>query len=115
MGPSPGTPIANSLPEEHAMIVQFSIFPLDTPHMSDDVRQALEKLSDLGVEHQVNPMGTCIKGPWEKVMPAIYECHRAAMKEHERVITNIVIDDHGPQEHSLKGAVEAVVDEARPS
>jgi hypothetical protein len=37
------------------------------------------------------------------------------MKEHERVITNIVIDDHGPQEHSLKGAVEAVVDEARPS
>lgn len=90
------------------MIVQFSIFPMDSAHVSRDLRRALAKLDELGIEHEVGPMGTCIRAPWDEAMRAIRECHKAMAVGHERIVTQITIDDHGASEHTLRSAVEAV-------
>jgi uncharacterized protein (TIGR00106 family) len=90
------------------MIVQFSIYPMDSTHIARDVRKVVDMLRDVGLEPQVGPIGTCVEGEWATVMPAIQECHKMMAAAHERVITTIIIDDHGLAEHTIRGAVKAV-------
>ncbi len=90
------------------MIVQFSIYPMDSTHIARDVRKVVAMLKDVGLEPQVGPIGTCVEGEWAQVMPAIQECHRMMAAAHERVITTIIIDDHGAAEHTIREAVDAV-------
>ena len=90
------------------MIVQFSIYPMDSTHIARDVRKVVDMLKDVGLDPQVGPIGTCVEGDWSQVMPAIQECHRMMSRAHERVITTIIIDDHGSADHTIREAVEAV-------
>jgi uncharacterized protein (TIGR00106 family) len=90
------------------MIVEFSIYPMDDTHISAELQEVTLILESLGLEYQVGPIGTCVKGEWEEVLQAIEKCHKTMMSNHERVITSITIDDRKKSEHSLIGAVEAV-------
>lgn len=75
------------------MIVQFSISPMDTEHLNKDVARAVDTLESTGLEYRLGPTSTAVEGDWGRALAAIRRCHEAVSKNHERVITTIVIDD----------------------
>ena len=90
------------------MLAQFSMWPLDEPHMSRDVSEAARILDELGLRHEVGPMGTTVEGEWDEVMSALRACHEAFRDRHQRVLTNIVIDDDATRPQSAGEAVAKV-------
>jgi len=90
------------------MLAQFSIWPLDNPHMSKEVALAADVLEEMGCQYEVGPMGTTIQGDWSEVMNAIQACHEALRKTHQRVLTSITIDDDSVQTQELGAATAKV-------
>jgi uncharacterized protein (TIGR00106 family) len=90
------------------MIAQFSIVPVGAAHFSPDLKETTRILERSGLEYQVGPIGTCLKGDWGDVLNAIETCHRTVAERHGRVVTTIILDDRRGDEHTLRGAVEAV-------
>lgn len=90
------------------MLAQFSIWPLDEPHMSRDVSEAARILDEFGLRHEVGPMGTTVEGEWDEVMSALRACHEAFRSRHQRVLTTIVIDDDVTRPLSAGEAVAKV-------
>lgn len=75
------------------MLAEFSVWPLDRPHMSEDIASITQVLDQAGVRYQVGAMGTTIEGEWHDVMEAIHACHKTLRAAHQRVLTTITIDD----------------------
>jgi len=96
------------------MLVQLSIYPMDRTHISKDIGEVAEMLANMGIEHQIGPVGTSIKGDCKELFTALEKCHNAIAGKHKRVVTTIVIDDDREDEHSLRGAVRSA-EEARPN
>lgn len=94
------------------MIVQFSVNPMDSEHISDDISRITAYLDTTGLDYTVGPIGTSIQGEWDEVIPVIKRCHEMITDEHARVLTTITIDDHKGKEHSLESSVEAVLEPA---
>jgi uncharacterized protein (TIGR00106 family) len=90
------------------MLVQFSIYPIQTEHMSKDVARVIETLESTGLEYSLGPMSTAVEGSWDDVLAAIRRCHEAVAKDHGRVITTIVIDDRKGQPHHLAEMISSV-------
>lgn len=88
------------------MLAQFSIWPLDNPHMSKDVSEISTILQEAGVKHEVGPMGTVLEGEWDEVMAAIKRCQEELRRKHERVFTSITIDDDATRQQSINGSKE---------
>jgi len=76
------------------MIAQFSVWPLDSLHMSHDAEEMADILTLAGVEFRLGPVGTTIEGEWEEVMHAVRLCHEALRAKHDRVLTSLMIDDN---------------------
>src|SRR5437868_3701059 len=93
------------------MIAQFSMYPTDSEHLSQDLKDITKLLDKKKLAYQMNPIGTCIQGDWEGVLAAIKQCHKLMTSRHNRVVTTIIIDDDQASEHSLSGAVESVEDQ----
>src|SRR5688500_10161247 len=57
---------------EKFMLIEFSIIPLgkDT-HISAEVAEALKIVHASGVPYQLTPLGTCLEGDWDELMPII--------------------------------------------
>lgn len=83
------------------MLAQFSIWPLDAPHMSRDIARTIEVLEKQGIRHEVNAMDTTVEGEWDEIVAAVRACHDAVRESHQRVLTSITIDDGG---HSMDEA-----------
>lgn len=90
------------------MLAQFSIWPLDNPHLSRDVAAATEILDQLGVNYEVHAMGTTIEGEWHEVMEAIHACHQAVRAKHSRVFATISIDDDSTRPLTIAGSTAKV-------
>lgn len=75
------------------MLAQFSIWPMDQPHMSKDIADVTQILEQSSVRYEVGPMATTIEGQWQDVMNAIQACHEALRTAHTRILTTITIDD----------------------
>jgi uncharacterized protein (TIGR00106 family) len=86
---------------ESDMLAQFSIWPLDDPHMSSDLARVAEMLDRMGSKYQLGPMGTTIEGSWPEVMKAIEACHQQVRDSHDRVLTTITIDDDSTRSQNL--------------
>lgn len=84
------------------MLAQFSIWPLDNVHLSQDVAEIKKVLDKQGISYRINAMSTTLEGEWREVFEAIHACHEAMQGDHQRVLTSITIDD-GTQ-HSLESA-----------
>jgi uncharacterized protein YqgV (UPF0045/DUF77 family) len=97
------------------MIVQFSINPMDSEHMSADMERIVNYLDSVGVEYFVGPIGTSIQGKWNDIMPVIQHCHSLVAESHARVFTTITIDDHKEEELGLKESIEAGFDSGKPA
>ena len=90
------------------MLAQFSIWPLDRPHMSEDIASLTQVLDQTGVRYQVGAMGTTIEGEWHDVMDAIHACHESLRAAHQRVLTTITVDDDATRALNMSEATAKV-------
>lgn len=94
--------------EAKSMVVEFSIYPLGSAHFSEKIAKIVPILERCGLEYQVGPMGTSLRGSWDEIMSVIRTCHEALAQESERVITTLTIDDRKLEQHGLKERVDLV-------
>jgi len=92
------------------MIVQFSVNPMDSEHISEDIKKITTFLDKIGLDYEVGPIGTSIQGTWDTIMPVIQRCHQMIVRDHARVLTTITIDDHKHKEHSLETSMSSVAE-----
>lgn len=91
------------------MMVEFSIVPLGrSASVSDVIAQVLKIVMDSGVRYKANPMGTVIEGEWDELMGLVKKCHDEAMRDAERVVTSIKIDDYKGKGYRLEKKLESV-------
>jgi uncharacterized protein (TIGR00106 family) len=86
-----------------SMLVEFSIVPVGTGvSISPQIAEVLKIVAASGVEYKANPMGTVLEGDWDALMPLVRKCHDAVMKNAERALTTIIIDDRKGKEQRIK-------------
>jgi uncharacterized protein (TIGR00106 family) len=91
-------------------MAEFSIVPMGSgPSVGSVIARIMKVVAESGVSYKANPMGTVLEGDWDTVMGLIKKCHEEAMRDSERVITNIKIDDRkggDPRMEKKLGSVE---------
>jgi len=76
------------------MLIEFSIVPIGTSSsLSAKVAEVLDIVDSSGLPYKLTPMGTIVEGEWNDLMRLVRQCHRKMMKNEERVLTRILIDD----------------------
>jgi uncharacterized protein (TIGR00106 family) len=91
------------------MMVEFSVVPLGkSASVSAVVARVLKIVMDSGLSYKANPMGTVVEGEWEQVMDLIRTCHDEAMKDADRVVTSIKIDDYKGKGERMEKKLETV-------
>ena len=92
-----------------SVVVEFSIIPLGKgASVSPQVARVLKVVAGSGIAYKANPMGTVLEGEWDQVMGIIKECHEEVMKDAERVITSIKIDDRKGTGGRIEKKLESV-------
>ena len=77
------------------MMVEFSVVPLGRgASVSPVIARVMKIIMDSGVRYKANPMGTVIEGEWAVLMDLVRKCHDEALKDADRVVTTIKIDDY---------------------
>lgn len=91
------------------MLVEFSIVPLGKDvSVSPVVARVLKIVAGSGISYKANPMGTVLEGEWDQVMGIIKECHQEVMKDAERAVTSIKIDDRKGKGERIERKLESV-------
>jgi uncharacterized protein (TIGR00106 family) len=92
-----------------SVLVGFSVVPIGTGvSISPQIAKVLKIVTESGVRYKVNPMGTVLEGEWDKVMGIVKQCHNEVIKDAERVLTTITIDDRKEKEQRIDMKVESV-------
>ena len=81
-----------------SVMVEFSVVPVGKGvSISPVIAEVMKIIIESGISYRANPMGTVMEGDWDAVMEVVKKCHEEAMKDAERAITTIKIDDRkGP-------------------
>ena len=91
------------------MMVEFSIVPLGKgASVSPVIARVMKIIMENGVRYKANPMGTVIEGEWGQLMDLIKKCHDEALKDVDRVVTTIKIDDYKSKGERLDTKLESV-------
>lgn len=91
------------------MMVEFSVVPLGKgASVSAVVARVLKIVMDSGLPYKANPMGTVVEGEWAQVMDLIRACHAEAMKDADRIVTSIKIDDYKGKGERMEKKLESV-------
>lgn len=91
------------------MLVEFSIVPLGKDvSIGPVVARVLKIVAESGITYKANPMGTVLEGEWDQVMDIIKECHQEVMKDAERAVTSIKIDDRKGKGGRIEKKLESV-------
>lgn len=91
------------------MMAEFSIVPLGKgASVSAVIARVMKVVIDSGIRYKANPMGTVVEGDWAHVMGVIKRCHDEAMKDAERVVTSVKIDDYSGRSDRLEAKLESV-------
>lgn len=92
-----------------SMVVEFSVVPLGKGEsVSPYVARVLKIVADSGIPYKANPMGTVLEGDWASVMAIIKQCHDEVMKDGERALTSITIDDRKGRDKRIDKKLESV-------
>ena len=92
-----------------SILVEFSIVPLGKgASVSAIVARVLKIVVESGISYKANPMGTVLEGDWDRVMGIIKACHQEVMKDAERALTSIKIDDRKGKEERIGKKLESV-------
>jgi uncharacterized protein (TIGR00106 family) len=76
------------------MVVNFSIVPIGKgSSLSTQVAEVLKIVSESGINYKLHAMGTILEGDWDDVLRLIKKCHKKILKDSDRVLTTISIDD----------------------
>jgi len=91
------------------MLVEFSIIPIGKgSSLGDDIAKVLEIVDGSKMPYKINPMGTVVEGSWDDVVRLIKKCHNTVMKNSERIITTISIDDRKGKPSRIEEKVRSV-------
>jgi len=92
-----------------SMMVELSVVPLGKgASVSPVIARVMKVIIDSGIRYKANPMGTVLEGEWDRVMQVVRQCHDEALKDSERVVTTIKIDDHKGRGDRLDSKLESV-------
>jgi uncharacterized protein (TIGR00106 family) len=92
-----------------SMLVEFSVVPLGAgASVSPQIARVFKIVSESGVSYKANPMGTVLEGEWDEVMGVVKRCHDEVMKDSERVLTSIKIDDRKGRGQRIEKKLESV-------
>jgi len=90
-------------------LAEFSIVPMGKgASISPFIARVMKIVAESGLSYKANPMGTVLEGDWNRVMEVIRSCHDAVMKDSERVLTTIRIDDRAGREPRIEKKLESV-------
>lgn len=91
------------------MLVEFSIIPIGIgSSIGEQLASVLRIVDESGLPYKVNPMGTVVEGEWDEVLRLIKKCHKTVMKEGERVLTTISIDDRKGKPNRIDEKVKSI-------
>ena len=91
------------------MLVEFSIIPIGKgSSIGDDIAKVLKIVDGSKLPYKINPMGTVVEGSWDDVVRLIKKCHNTVMKNSERIITTISIDDRKGKPSRIEEKVRSV-------
>ena len=91
------------------MVVNFSIVPIGKgSSMSAQVAEVLKIVSESGINYKLHAMGTILEGDWDDVLGLVKKCHKKILKDSDRVLTTISIDDHKGRTGRIAGKVQSV-------
>lgn len=91
------------------MLVEFSIIPIGKgSSLGDDIAKVLKIVDESKLPYKINPMGTVVEGSWDDVVRLIKKCHNTVMKNSERIITTISIDDRKGKPSRIEEKVRSV-------
>jgi uncharacterized protein (TIGR00106 family) len=77
-----------------SMLAEFTIVPIGVgSSIGNQLAEVLKIVDASGMPYKINPMGTVVEGEWDDVMKLIKKCHLSVMKEGERALTTISLDD----------------------
>ena len=91
------------------MMAELSVVPLGAgASVSGTVARVMQIVIESGLRYKANPMGTVIEGEWGQVMDVVRRCHDEAMRDADRVVTTIKIDDYRGKGPRLETKLESV-------
>jgi uncharacterized protein (TIGR00106 family) len=90
-------------------MAEFSVVPIGKGvSLSPIIARVLKIVSESGVSYKANPMGTVLEGAWDEIISIIKKCHDEVMRESERVVTTIKIDDRKGADRRMDKKLESV-------
>ncbi|MFH0823547.1 MAG: MTH1187 family thiamine-binding protein [Pseudomonadota bacterium] len=92
------------------MLAEFSVAPIDkgAEGLSRYVAESMKIIQESGLDYEVHAMGTLIEGPADRVFEVIRKCHENMVRNSDRVLTSVKIDDRKGATGRIKGKVRAV-------
>jgi uncharacterized protein (TIGR00106 family) len=91
------------------MVVNFTVVPIGKEcSLSSQVAEILEIVSESGIDYKLHSMGTILEGDWDEIMKLIKKCHKKILKDSDRVLTTITIDDRKDRTGRIAGKVKSV-------
>ncbi|OGW38642.1 MAG: hypothetical protein A2X58_06330 [Nitrospirae bacterium GWC2_56_14] len=92
-----------------SILAEFSVVPLGKGvSVSPVVARVLKIVAGSGISYKANPMGTVLEGEWDQVMTLIKKCHQEVMKDADRAVTSIKIDDRKGEGARIEKKLESV-------
>ncbi len=90
-------------------MVEFSVVPMGKgSSVSAVIADVMKIVVASGVSYRANPMGTVLEGDWDAVMGVVKACHDAVMKNADRAVTTIKVDDRRGAERRMDRKLESV-------
>jgi len=94
-----------------SVIAELSIFPLsESTSLSPYVARVVSVISNSGLDYQLGPMGTCIEGPWDRVMEVVDRCFQELAADCSRIYLTLKVDYQQDKDHRLQSKVRSVQD-----
>jgi len=91
------------------MVVNFTVVPIgNQSSLSAKVAEVLKIVSESGISYKLHAMGTILEGDWDEIMRLIKKCHKRVLKDSDRVLTTITIDDRKGRTGRIAGKVKSV-------
>ncbi len=91
------------------MLIEFSIVPVGSgSSIGDRLAEVLKIVDSSGLPYKVNPMGTVVEGKWDELVRLVKKCHMTTLKNEERVLTTISIDDRKGKPNRLEQKVKSI-------
>jgi uncharacterized protein (TIGR00106 family) len=91
------------------MLIEFSIVPIGSgSSIGDRLAEVLKAVDESGLPYKLNPMGTVVEGEWDELFRLVKKCHKTVMKNEERVLTSISVDDRKGRTNRIEGKMKSI-------